>query len=134
MLVAMVPAYGEPQSVQPVSVGKDMGDAADGMKGVVVNQTITPIGYEFYRIFSLLWSEKPDANDYSLHIRERLSNRYGNRIDIYLGQQRVYSAVLPIKYDSLQTLCEKAVEETQTNIVSLSLQGPDSSDIVRSEM
>lgn len=111
-----------------------MGGAADGMVGVVVNQTITPNGYEFYRIFSILWSENPDSGDYSLSIKEQLSKRYGNRVGVYLGQRLVYSAVLPLKYDGLKTLCEKAVEDTKTNLVSLSMQAQDDADIVREEM
>ena len=108
--------------------------AADGMAGVVVNETITPIGYEFYRIFSILWSENPDSTNYLLSIKERLSKRYGNRVDIYLGQKLVYSAALPVKYDVLQTLCERAVEDTQTNLVALSVQTSDVTDIVSEEM
>ena len=134
LLVAMVSAYGQPQSVQSVPRNRDMGVAADGIVGIVVNQTITTNGYEFYRIFSILWSEKLESKDYSLDIRERLSKRYGNHIDVYLGQKRVYSTFLPLKYDGLQALCEKAVEETQTNIVTLSMQAPDATDIVRDEM
>ena len=130
----MMPAYGQPQSAQVVSSSKDMGMAADGMAGVVVNETITPIGYEFYRIFSILWSENPDSTNYSLSIKERLSKRYGNRVDIYLGQKLVYSAVLSVKYDGLQTLCESAVEDTQTNLVGLSVQTSDVTDIVSEEM
>lgn len=134
LLVAMASAYGQPQSVQPVHGSRDMGVAADGVVGVVVNQTITPNGYEFYRIFSILWSEKPDSRDYSLNIKERLSKRYGNRAEVYLGQRLVYSSVLPVKYEGLHELCEKAVEETEGNIVSLSMQVHDDSDIARDEM
>jgi curli production assembly/transport component CsgE len=127
----MASAYGQPQSLQSFPASKDMGEAADGMMGVVVNQTLTPIGYEFYRIFSILWSEKPDSGDYSLNIKERLSKRYGNRVEVYLGQKLMYAAVLPFKYDGLHTLCEKAVEDTQTNIAGLIMQVQDNIDIVR---
>lgn len=134
LLVSIASAYGQPQSLQPVPGSKDMGAAADGMAGVVVNQTVTPGGYEFYRIFSILWSENPNSRDYPLSIKERLSKRYGNRVDVYLGQKLVYSAVLPLKYDGLHELGEKAVEDTQTNIITLTLQAPDDTDIVREEM
>ena len=46
--------------------GRDLGPAADGISGLVVNQTVTAGGYDFYRIFSILWSEKPDSDNYSL--------------------------------------------------------------------
>jgi hypothetical protein len=134
LLLSMTSVYGQPQADQNAAHGRDLGAAEDGVLGVVVNQTVSNTGNEFYKIFSLLWSERPDYGNYPLNIKERLSKRYGNFVDIYLGQQRVYSAALPLKYDSLKTLCEKAVEETQTNIVTLSLQTPDSKDIVRIEM
>lgn len=126
--------YARPLPVQPVPHSRDLGEAADGISGIVVNQTITQNGYEFYKIFSLLWSENPDSRNYSLNIQERLSKRYGNQIDIYLGQKRVYSGALPTKYYSLFALCEKAVDETQTNIISLAMQMSDDVDIVREEM
>ncbi|MGA8148527.1 MAG: CsgE family curli-type amyloid fiber assembly protein [Gallionellaceae bacterium] len=132
--MSMAPAFGEPQSAHSVPHSRDMGAAADGVVGIVVNQTITPNGYEFYRIFSILWSEDLDSRDYSLNIQERLSKRYGNSVEIYLGQKRVYSAVLPFKYDQLKALCEKAVEETKTNIVGLSMQASDDTDIIKDEM
>lgn len=131
LLLVMASAYGQTKSAPR---GMDLGAASDGMVGVVVNETVTPNGNEFYRMFTLLWSEKPDSRNYALHIQERLSKRYGNRIGIYLGQKQVYAAVLPLKYDGLHELCEKAVEETQANIVTLSLQIPDVIDIVREEM
>jgi len=130
LLMVIANAFG--QEV-PVPHG-DLGPAADGMVGVVVNQTITPNGYEFYRSFSILWSENPDSRNYSLSIKERLSKRYGNRVDVYLGQKLVYTAALPIRYEGIQSLCEKAVEDTQSNIVTLSMQSTNDADISGDEM
>lgn len=131
LLVSMASAYGQTQSV---ARNRDMGVAAEGIVGIVVNQTITTNGYEFYRIFTLLWSEKPDSRNYSLHIQERLSKRYGNKVGVYWGQKLLYSAALPLKYDGLHALCEKAVEETEANIAIQFMQTPDETDIAREEM
>lgn len=134
LLLVMASAYGQTKPAPSVPRGMDLGAASDGMVGVVVNETVTANGYEFYRIFTLLWSDKPDSRNYALHIQERLSKRYGNRVGIYWGQKQVYSAALPLKYDGLHELCAKAVEEIQANIITLSMQAPDTADIVREEM
>lgn len=134
LLMAASVAYGRTLPVQPLPHSRDLGDAADGISGIVVNQTITQNGYEFYRIFSLLWSENPDSGKYSLYVQERLSKRFGNRIEVYLGQKLMYSEVLPTKYDRLFALCLKAVDETQTNLISLAMQKSDDVDIVREDM
>jgi len=112
-----------------------MGEAADGIVGIVVNKTITPNGYEFYKLFTILWSEKAESRDYSLYIDEVLSKRYGNKIGVYFGQKLVYAAALPLKYADLKALCDKAVEETQANIVAAMItQATDDIDIVRDQI
>ena len=94
----------------------------DGIIGLVVNQTITPLGYEFYQAFSLSWSEKPESLRHSLSIVERPSKRYGNQISVLLGQTRVYAGYVPFKRDGIQALSEKAVEETQGNVVAMEME------------
>jgi len=96
-----------------------MGEAGDGLLGMVVNQTLSVNGYEFYRIFYLLWSEKADSLNYSLNVQERLSKRYGNQVTVSLGQKVVFTGALPQKYDQLKSLAEKAATEAQANLVLL---------------
>jgi len=135
LLLVMGASYGQSQPGKSLPRSRDMGEAADGIVGIVVNQTITPNGNEFYKIFTILWSEKPESTEYSLHIDERLSKRYGNKVGVYFGQKLVYSSALPLKYADLKTLCEKAVEETQANIVaSMITQESDDVDIVRDQI
>lgn len=125
---------GADQSATPSHRSRDMGDAGDGIKGLVVNETITPNGYEFYRMFALDWSEKANSREYSLHVREKLSKRFGNRVEIFLGERPVYSKVLPAKYEQLRTQCAQAADEVEANIVSMVLQASDDTDIVRDEI
>jgi hypothetical protein len=135
LLVVMTSVEAQQQPSKTVPRSRDMGAAADGITGIVVNGTITPNGYEFYRLFTTLWSEKLESREYSLHIDELLSKRYGNKIVVYFGQKPVYSAALPLKYPDLKAMCEKAVEETQSNILaSMLMLGVDDADIVREQI
>jgi hypothetical protein len=133
LLLGSVAAYGQQQPIKLAPRhNEDMGEAADGIAGIVVNQTVTPNGNEFYKEFAILWSERPESREYSLHIDEGLSKRYGNQIWIYWGQRLMYSTPLPLKFADLKKLCEEAVEKIQAKIVaSLMEQGADENDIVR---
>jgi len=108
---------------------RDLGEAGDGLLGMVVNQTMSVNGYEFYRMFYLLWSEKAESLKYSLNVQERLSKRYGNQVTVYLGQKIVFNGVLPQKYDQLKELADKAATETQANLVLLLIMPETNVDI-----
>jgi hypothetical protein len=135
LLAGAASAYGQPSPAPAPRYNKDMGEAADGIVGIVVNQTITPNGNEFYKEFTIRWSEKPESMQYSLYVGEKLSQRYGNQVGIFWGQKMVYAAPLPLKLDALRKLCEEAAEKVQAKILALIMeQGPDETDIVREEI
>jgi len=90
--------------------------------GIVVNQTFTPGGMEFYRRYTDFWREKPDFEKYNLVILERPSRRFGNLIFVVQDQQVVFSGTLPIKLDAISALSLDAVEKVYANILSQSLQ------------
>ncbi|MBV8469822.1 MAG: hypothetical protein JOY60_08190 [Burkholderiaceae bacterium] len=90
--------------------------------GIVVNQTFTPGGMEFYRRFTDYWREKPDFEKYNLVIIERPSRRYGNAIFVVQDQQVVFSGSLPIKVNAISALSLDAVEKVYANIISQTLQ------------
>jgi len=96
--------------------------------GIVVNETFTPAGQEFYRRFTDFWREKPDFESYTLVIVERPSHRFGNRVTINFEQKAVYSGNLPVKFDQIRSVSSDSVEKVYANIISLSLRTTGSSD------
>lgn len=113
------------QAISPKSLGDDF--------GIVVNQTLTPGGQEFYRRFTDFWREKSDFESYTLVIVESPSRRYGNRIVVNFGQKSLFVGFLPIKNDAIRGLGGEAVEKVYAGIISLSIRmtgdrDPDLSD------
>jgi curli production assembly/transport component CsgE len=100
------------------------GGISDGVSGLIINQTMTSIGQQFFLNFTEFWRDKPDGDHYSLDIVERPSKRFGNQVMIMYGQKSVYLAALPIKFDKVRDLSQQAVETTYANIVSINLFGP----------
>lgn len=122
-----------------VAAGACLAQNADGNSprrrsddlGIVINQTFTTGGQEFYRRFTDFWREKPDFESYTLLILERPSLRYGNRIIVSHGQTVVYTGNLPAKADAIRALSADAVEKAYANIIasSLRLNGAPDPDI-----
>jgi curli production assembly/transport component CsgE len=90
--------------------------------GIVVNQTFTQGGQEFYRRFTDFWREKSDFESYTLVIIERPSRRYGNQVVITFGQRVVFSGALPVKTEAIRSLSGDAVEKAYANIIAMSLR------------
>lgn len=63
--------------------------------GVVVAQTITPIGREFYDGFVTAWREKDGDSRFSIAIAEHPSARWGSQIFVNYGSRRLFQAFLP---------------------------------------
>ena len=101
-----------------------MADTTSETFGIVVNQTITMSGYEFYRSFTDYWREKPDYERHTLVIVERPSKRFGNQVLVHLGQKLLFNGALPMKMDAVRRYGGEAVEKAYANILSLALRRP----------
>lgn len=102
--------------------------------GIVVNETFTSTGQEFYRRFTDFWREKSDFESYTLIIVERPSRRYGNKIFVNFNQKTLFSSNLPNKIDAIRALSADAVEKTYANIISESLRMTGNGDVdIRSD-
>ena len=86
--------------------------------GIVTDQTITPAGQDFYRLFTTLWHDKPLNERFNIAMRERPSARLGNTIRIDLGNQTIFRALLPTARGNLRALSERAVDIVYDNIAA----------------
>lgn len=100
----------------------------DEFTGLIINQTLTPLGQEFYNRFVEFWREKPQYDSYSLVVSERHSKRYGSQISIIYRQRAVFSGNLPFKYGLIKVFSGDAVEKAYSNIISLSLRNTSERD------
>ncbi|RZI41778.1 hypothetical protein EGT07_16900 [Herbaspirillum sp. HC18] len=78
--------------------------------GVVVNQTVTVAGQDFYQRFVAAWRERDLSERFSISIHERPSPRWGSQIWIEFAQRRIFQSALPGGRGEIQALAEKAIE------------------------
>jgi len=110
-------------SLMPFTVhAEKKSSTAEMYGGVVVNQTITMIGQEFYQEFMALWREKEQIERFVLSIHERASARQGSQIWITFGEKRVFQAQLPSTRSRVRDLSQHAVEIAYQQIIDTELQ------------
>jgi curli production assembly/transport component CsgE len=87
--------------------------------GVVVNQTITVAGQNFYQCFVASWRDKEMSERYAISIHERPSARWGTQVWIEYAQKRVFQAFLPSSIANIKALSEQAAEVAQQKVVDV---------------
>ncbi len=104
--------------------------------GIVINQTLTLRGQEFYRRFTDFWRERSDFESYTLVIVELPNRRFGNRVVVYYKQGAVYVGNLPTRLDAIRDLSSEAAEKAYASIISLNLrvQGQTDPDMANEEL
>lgn len=90
--------------------------------GVVVDQTTTGFGRQFYQHFVSLWQDNPLSERYMIAIRERATARFGSQITIEYAQRRIYQTFLPPSTNAIRTASENAVGVVYDNIVTTDVQ------------
>jgi curli production assembly/transport component CsgE len=87
--------------------------------GVVVNQTITVAGQNFYQCFVAFWRDKVMSDRYAISIHERPSARWGTQVWVEYAQKRVFQALLPSSIANIKALSEQAAEVAQQKVIDV---------------
>lgn len=130
--IAMALTVNFPAAAQAGS-GSLQDSRGDGVSGLVVNQTVSASGQQFYRDFTEFWRDKADSESYILYIVEYPSRRSGNRIAVMYGLKNMFSSILPVKLNRVRELSEQAVEVIYANIVTLAMLAPREPDFSADE-
>jgi curli production assembly/transport component CsgE len=82
----------------------------DPYGGVVINETVTVAGQDFYQQFVAAWRDRDLSDRFSIVIHERPSARLGSQIWVEAAQRRLFQAFLPTARAAVKTLSEQAVD------------------------
>jgi curli production assembly/transport component CsgE len=100
----------------------------DTDSGVVVNQTMTVAGQDFYQYFMQAWREKEDSERHTLAVRERPSARWGSEVWIDYAQEQVFRGRLPSSRSVLQQLGNEAAEISYRNVLQANARREQKND------
>ena len=99
---------------------------SEGVSGVVVANTITPAGHQFYRLFALAWRERPESERYSLAVVESRARQRLSLVTLYYANQSLYSAILPTRFPALQALVDQSLEAVASRLLTIELGASES--------
>jgi len=108
---------------------------SEEMSGILIANTITSAGHQFYRLFALAWRDKPESEKYSLSVVESRGRQRFTVVTVYFGNQSLHSAILPARYPALQALVEQSLDAVSSRLLTLELGASQGDpDIAADEM
>lgn len=94
----------------------------DPYTGIVVNQTITVAGQDFFQYFIAAWRDKEMVDKFEISISERPSARFGSQIWINYGQKRIFQTFLPAARAAIKPISLAAADAVYEGIVQADVQ------------
>lgn len=85
---------------------------------MVVDQTISKIGHDFYDVFYAQWEAPADANDFMIVIREKPSRGLGAMISVQINDADIMEMPIQPKFDQIEASAFSAVAVAQEFLVN----------------
>ncbi len=89
---------------------RSLASALDLFDGIVIDQTITRAGKDFYQLFSTNWHDQPLAERYTISVKEQPSARFGSQVYIMFGNRRIFQGQISPNRHQIKILSEAAVD------------------------
>lgn len=90
----------------------------DPLGGAVINRTVTVLGHDFYRYFTIWWRQKDVSSHVSITIYERPTARFGSEVWVQYRQQKMFRIFLPPARAATKSISAQAVEIVYQNIAT----------------
>jgi len=70
---------------------KDEGESVSlELDGLIIDETISKIGHDFYKYYNDFWNPPEGVNDYTIYISEKLMPGMGNLVIVRIDEQKVF--------------------------------------------
>lgn len=106
-------------SAQPLT-GRNMNP--DSYTGIVINQTVTVAGSDFFQYFIAAWRDNEMVDNYAISINERPTARFGSQIWVTYGQRRVFQAFLPPARSAIKSIALSVADQVYQTVVEADVQ------------
>lgn len=93
----------------------------DLLTGIVVNRTMTVLGWDFFHYFAASWRESPASEHYSVSVHERPTAIRGSEIWIEYNHQRVFQTYLSPARSAVKDISAAAVDIVYQNVEAIDI-------------
>lgn len=102
------------------------------IEGLIVDQTITKVGHDFYDVFYTSWEAPPGATDFTVTLRERIGRGNSTLVAVDVNDAELLEMPLQPKFDLVEAAAQEAVAVAQDYLrsaqtVTKQLDGADQS-------
>ncbi len=80
-----------------------------GISGLVVDETLTKAGRDFYEVFYSQWEAPATELDYTIFIKELPAPGRGSQVMVYLDETELFNQPLQPRYDVIEAVAQYAV-------------------------
>jgi curli production assembly/transport component CsgE len=94
----------------------------EGINGLIIDNTVTVIGREFYHHFSRYWTEQGLLTDYNLTVREQPTARFGSRIEVEWNRMRLFQVFLPPTRSNIEVSARRAAQAIAQHFKMMEIQ------------
>ena len=80
------------------------------IEGLIVDQTQTKIGHDFYDLFYSNWQPPDNFGDYTIIIEEKPLPQLGTQVTIKINDNEIFQQILQPRYDVIEAMAQYGVE------------------------
>lgn len=77
--------------------------------GLIMDETVTKAGRDFYQIFYSTWEAPPNSTNFTISISEKPARGIATVLMIDINENRVIETPLQPRYDIIESIAEQAV-------------------------
>lgn len=101
-----------------------------GISGLVVDETFSKVGHDFYDLFYSDWEPPKNVKDYSITITEKPLPRLGTQITIIVNDTPVYQRFVQPRTEIIKEMAQQGLEISYSYLenydqIQKELQGKD---------
>lgn len=125
LIFLVVTPFAYSKSVPPAadSQSLDRGSLSDEpLAGVVINRTVTVLGWDFYQNFAAIWRAKFADSRYTVSVHERPTAQFGSEMWVEYKQKRMFHAFLAPARSATKPVAAAAVDMVYKNIIDSNVQ------------
>ena len=85
---------------------------------LIIDETMTKIGKDFFDLFFTNWQEPFGINEYQITISEKALPRLGTLISVNVNDLQAYRRFLKPRYEEIETAAREAVRMVQQVLIN----------------
>lgn len=100
--------------------------------GIIIDETISKIGQDFYRYFNKQWNDPGTNENFNIYISEKPTPGMGNMIIVKINYEEIFKNRIRPQQEVIESLAEYAINRSQQYIrnyekIKKQLEGEDMS-------